>query len=116
MEKKHLEPIAWKQGDGPAGGVSSASEAELSEAYLSDAHGRHLTPRVVVPAPPTAPASGPARSNAHEAALEVEREATKRKRAIGVGIDKGGARLVNDKRRQGFIDDDDTAMVVDNDE
>jgi len=116
VEKKHLEPIAWKQGDGPAGGVSSASEAELSEAYLSDAHGRHLTPRVVVPAPPTAPASGPARSNAHEAALEVEREATKRKRAIGVGIDKGGARLVNDKRRQGFIDDDDTAMVVDNDE
>jgi len=115
VEKKHLEPIAWKQGDGPAGGVSSASETELSEAYLSDSHGRRLTPRVVVPAPPTAPA-GPARSNAHEAALEVEREATKRKRAIGIGIDKGGARLVNDKRRQGFIDDDDTAMVVDDDE
>jgi hypothetical protein len=116
-EKKHLDPIAWKLGDGPASGVLEASEAELSEAYLSDAQGRRVTPRVLGPAPASGPSTtGPPRSSAHEKALEVERQATKRKREIGAGIDKAGARLVNDKRRQGFVDDDDTAMVVDDDE
>lgn len=115
VSKLHLEPIAWRLGDGPASGVSEPSEAELSEAYLSDAQGRRVTPRVVIPVQ-QASAPHPPRSSAHEKALEVERQAAKRKRDIGVGIDKGGARLATDKRRQGFIDDDDTAMVVDDDE
>jgi len=113
--KAHLEPIAWRLGDGPTSGVSEPSEAELSEAYLSDAQGRHVTPRVVIPVQ-QASAPHPPRSSAHEKALEVERQAIKRKRDIGVGIDKGGASLATDKRRQGFIDNDDTAMVVDDDE
>jgi len=117
--KAHLEPIAWRLGDGPTSGVSepSEAEAELSEAYLSDAQGRLVTPRVLIPVQ-QAGASRPyaPRSSAHEKALEVERQAIKRKRDIGAGIDKGGASLATDKRRQGFIDNDDTAMVVDDDE
>lgn len=114
--KAHLEPIAWRLGDGPTSGVSEPSEALLSEAYLSDAQGRRVTPRVVIPVQQASAAAHPPRSSAHEKALEVERQAIKRKRDIGVGIDKGGASLATDKRRQGFIDNDDTAMVVDDDE
>lgn len=55
-------------------------------------------------------------TNAEREARELQRIAEKRKRDMGPGIDKGGARLANDKRRQGFVDDDDTAEVVDEDD
>ena len=55
-------------------------------------------------------------TNAEREARELQRVAEKRKRDMGPGIDKGGARLANDKRRMGFVDDDDMAEVVDADD
>ena len=46
----------------------------------------------------------------------MQRLAEKRKREIGPGIDKGGATLVNDKRRHGFVDDEEDDEVVDRDD
>lgn len=40
-------------------------------------------------------------------ALEAQKAVEKTKKSIGPGLDRGGARLVTDKRRQGFVDDDD---------
>lgn len=37
----------------------------------------------------------------------------KRKREIGPGVDRGGARLATPKRRQGFVDDEDFEEIVD---
>ncbi|EOD52045.1 putative zinc finger c2h2-type protein [Neofusicoccum parvum UCRNP2] len=39
-------------------------------------------------------------------------EVEKKKRMVGPGIDRGGARLANEKRRLGFIDGEDFEEVV----
>lgn len=85
---------------------------------MSDSRGRRITPTVVVPSPAARALASSARpgTNAERDARELERLAAKRKRDMGPGIDRGGARLVNDKRRQGFMDDDDTAEVIDEDD
>lgn len=97
----------------------------MSEAYLSDAQGRIVTPKIVIPdddqlaSDPSAAPRGPGRPPAktpHEKAKESEEAAISRKRAIGAGVDKGGARLANAKRRQGFQDDEEFEMVVDDEE
>jgi hypothetical protein len=97
-----------------------------SEAYLSDAHGRRVTPRVF--APPlaveaekhgsgNAPKRGrPPKLTPEEKARQSQAEATKKKREIGPGIDRGGARLANEKRRAGFVDDEDGEEVIVDDE
>jgi len=112
IEEKHLTPIAWNLGDGPAGGVS---ESEQSDAYMSDSHGRRVTPRVPLSAE-QARIPGRAKRTAEEEAQEVQRSVEKKRRQIGPGVDRGGARLANEKRRQGFIDDDDTAEVIEVDD
>ncbi|KAF1911786.1 hypothetical protein BDU57DRAFT_598429, partial [Ampelomyces quisqualis] len=43
IQKRHFDPLSWKLGDGPASGLSDAHD---SEAYLSDAQGRRVTPRI----------------------------------------------------------------------
>jgi hypothetical protein len=48
--------------------------------------------------------------------MESEEMAIRRKKEIGAGVDKGGVRLANAKRRQGFRDDEEFEMVVDDDE
>jgi len=99
----------------------------MSEAYLSDAKGRRVTPTVSVPAEASQAASnvsmlasrGPGRpgpKTAQEKAKESEEAAIRRKKEIGAGVDKGGVRLANAKRRQGFRDDEEFEMVVDDDE
>ncbi|KAF2431078.1 hypothetical protein EJ08DRAFT_678642 [Tothia fuscella] len=129
VEKIHVVPMAWKLGDGPPGGVSDSGATD-SEAYLSDAHGRQVTPRISAPA--SASASGatpssalrlglpqrgrPPKSTPEQKAREKEAEIAKRKKEIGVGMDRGGARLANDKRRAGFVDDDEEESVVENED
>lgn len=81
-----------------------------SEAYLSDAKGRRVTPRVSEPAPSATPvlvSSKPKKKTAEQLAREAEDEYRKKKREIGPGVDRGGSRLVTPKRRQGFVDDED---------
>ena len=138
IEKHHLTPIAWQLGDGPIGGLSDAHESDASEAYLSDAHGRQVTPRVSLPlqntddarvAPAATPPStepGPKRrgrppGSGHkilrQQAVEAQNSLERKKRQLGPGLDRGGSILVNEKRRQGFVDDDnDEAEIVNDDD
>ena len=95
------------------------SNATDSEAYLSDAHGRQVTPRISGPPPSTSNArpSGergrgrPPKKPAEQAAKEQLDDLALKKREIGLGVDRGGATLANEKRRAGFIDDEDEEEV-----
>ncbi|KAL5393520.1 hypothetical protein DPSP01_000335 [Paraphaeosphaeria sporulosa] len=131
LEQLHFSPLSWELGDGPAGGVSDAAD---SEAYLSDAHGLRVTPKLT-PRPeylessrintpdrcgapePSAP-RGRGRPPKHDVQQEVmavqKRLVAQKKRIGGPGMDRGGATLVNEKRRKGFVEnDDDEEELVD---
>jgi hypothetical protein len=94
---------------------------------LSDAHGRRVTPKLT-PRPEylensrvntldriSAPDSSAARGRGRPPKPDIEQEARdiqrrmmgQRKRIGGPGMDRGGATLVNKKRRRGFIENDD---------
>jgi len=59
-----------------------------------------------------APVSGsrgrgrPPKNSQEQEAREAQARLVSQKRRIGPGMDRGGATLVNDKRRRGFIDSD----------
>jgi len=76
---------------------------------MSDREGRRVTPQII-----PSDSDGPPRKRT--AAEEAQRALELKKRQIGVGVDKGGARLANNKRRHGFLDDDDTIEVIDDDD
>jgi hypothetical protein len=92
-----------------------------SEAYLSDAQGRAVTPRIradphranmyqsssQTAAPVPRGRGRPPKSTVEQEAREAqERLVSQKKRIGGPGMDRGGATLVNDKRRKGFSDSD----------
>jgi hypothetical protein len=98
-------------------------DAHDSEAYLSDAQGRQVTPRITVDAervlsdssssqvPASAPRGRgrPPKTTAEQEAREAhERIVERKKRMGGPGMDRGGATLVNAKRRRGLMDHDGT--------
>ncbi|EON61173.1 hypothetical protein W97_00385 [Coniosporium apollinis CBS 100218] len=122
IEAAHLGELAWELGDGPAGGLS---ESHDSDAYLSDRSGRRATPQIAAPsgASSSAPASAahragpgrPAKKSDEQKALEAQRRLEQVKRDIGPGVDRGGARLANEKRRAGFVDDEVGEEIVDED-
>lgn len=115
----------------PSSSITDAFDSEQSEAYLSDSHGRLVTPRIKTPPrtletserlelPSNSTLTGVkrgrpelAKATLEQKALEAEEAHRNKKLQIGVGLDKGGATLANDKRRQGFIDDEDFEVVVD---
>jgi len=79
VEESHITPISWQLGDGPAGGFS---DAESSEAFLSDAQGTPVTPRARLPAGlnsvadmSVAQAQGELRVAAHKSTTKAEMEA-----------------------------------------
>lgn len=97
------------------------ADSHDSEAYLSDAQGRQVTPRITVdPARiealsmmPQAPiASGRGRGRPPKRTVEQEahdaygRLVSLKRRIGGPGMDRGGVTLANDKRRRGFIETD----------
>ncbi|KAI7502885.1 hypothetical protein KC367_g1901 [Hortaea werneckii] len=120
FDRQHLQPIAWKQGDGPRGGISDHNATD-SEAYLSDAQGRSVTP-IITPnserhrasgsATPAAlrrpgePSQQPLTKDERKAAAELE-ELEQQKVAVGLSMDRTGVRMANSKRRKGFLDDED---------
>ncbi|KAI9724159.1 MAG: hypothetical protein M1828_003904 [Chrysothrix sp. TS-e1954] len=116
VEDAHLTPIAWSLGDGPPGGLSGGEASENSDAYMSDAQGRRVTPLVPMPTVEERAAmaeqeaarsgAGKGRKPAEEAARKEEAEALERRRRLGAGVDREGSDLVTPKRAQGFIDDD----------
>jgi predicted DNA-binding WGR domain protein len=88
---------------------------------LSDAQGRRVTPRIIVDfnragtdaallQTPTAAPRGrgrpPKNKQEQEAREAQERLVSQKRRSGGPGMDRGGATLVNDKRRKGFSDND----------
>lgn len=123
LELKHFGPLAWTLGDGPASGLSDAHD---SEAYLSDSYGRRVTPQIsapisqesssavysagpsrAMPEPGAVRRGRPPKKSKEQVAQDVETAMVKKKREIGPGVDRGGARLVTEKRRLGFNDDED---------
>ena len=129
FETKHIRPVAWELGDGPAGGVSDREGSELSDAYLSDRQGRRVTPRVALPdsTERTAAASvarggvrpgqqppravGKQNKTMEDEARIEEYGAQEQRARMGASIDREGVRTLggkgSEKRRMGFIDDDD---------
>ncbi|KAK4544946.1 hypothetical protein LTR36_003851 [Oleoguttula mirabilis] len=123
IDKEHLQSVAWEQGDGPRGGMSD-HHATDSEAYLSDAQGRSVTPIIVPNFDGLAGATSqvlpsalrrpgrPEKEVAHmtkderKAAADLEKLEA-HKRAVGPSMDKTGVRMANKKRRLGFLDDED---------
>ncbi|KAK1812912.1 hypothetical protein LTR12_012719 [Friedmanniomyces endolithicus] len=118
VNKSHLQPIAWKLGDGPRGGTSDYNNTD-SEAYLSDAQGRSVTPRILAPGDlghiheavefsrvlPPALRRGHMTMDERKAAGELE-DLEKHKKAVGVVMEGTGARFAGRKRRLGFLDDE----------
>ncbi|KAL1644788.1 hypothetical protein SLS58_004253 [Diplodia intermedia] len=118
----HLGPRSWELGDGHAGGLSESHDS-ASEAYLSDSRtGRRVTPLVSAPsreavdvamAAPAPVPRGPGRPKRDgQKPLDVQTEMERKKKLVGPGLDRGGARLANEKRRMGFIDDEDFEEIV----
>ncbi|KAK0901551.1 hypothetical protein LTS16_020247 [Friedmanniomyces endolithicus] len=118
VNKSHLQPIAWKLGDGPRGGTSDYNNTD-SEAYLSDAQGRSVTPRILAPGDlghiheavefsrvlPPALRRGHMTMGERKAAGELE-DLEKHMKAVGVVMEGTGARFAGRKRRLGFLDDE----------
>jgi hypothetical protein len=97
-------------------------DAHDSEAYLSDAQGRKVTPRITVDHNRAAEHRSslqtslsmprgrgrPPRNTLEQEAREAQGRLVSQKRRIGgPGMDRGGATLANDKRRRGFNDSSD---------
>ncbi|KAJ9648074.1 hypothetical protein H2199_001851 [Coniosporium tulheliwenetii] len=119
----HLGELAWRLGDGPKG-VERYVHSHDSDAYLSDRSGRRVTPQIAAPSGTPASSSAlphptgpgrPAKKSDEQKALEVQQRLEQQKRDIGPGVDRGGARLANEKRRAGFIDNEGGEEVVDED-
>jgi hypothetical protein len=105
------------------GSNSTLLDAHDSEAYLVDAQGRQVTPRITVDSERVLLSSstphilayaprGRGRLPKNAAELEAraahERLVAHKKRIGGPGMDRGGATLANAKRRRGFMDSDGT--------
>lgn len=88
-------------------------ESEVSEAMMSDREGRRITPKVLPPGHDPQPSRY--KSKAEQEAEQTRAQAEQRARDIGPAVDRGGATLATDKRRQAYRDDD-VAMVVDDDD
>jgi hypothetical protein len=71
-----------------------------------------------VPSLSTSPASRsgqrgrPPKKTGEEKAKEGQAALAKKKREIGLGVDREGATFANEKRRAGFVDDEDGDGVV----
>lgn len=98
-------------------------DANDSEAYMSDAQGRRVTPRItatpehmnnggnsiVKPSPTPRGRGRPPKNALENEAREIQKRVlSQKKRLGGPGMDRGGASLANNKRRKGFSDHDDT--------
>ncbi|OQO09364.1 hypothetical protein B0A48_04762 [Cryoendolithus antarcticus] len=105
VEKEHLEPIAWRLGDGPRSGLPATHD---SDAYLSDSHGRSITP-IIQPfsAVNLKPSSAIDTSGLNKEARDAVRRLEARKRIVGATMGQLGCKFVNQKRRLGFLDDED---------
>lgn len=109
MNSKHFSIVANKLGDGPRATPSS----DNSDHYLSDSHGRRVTPLATpqrgLPDPlslSAEPKTTKAYHAAHENDTEEERASAiyqahlGRRRTVGPGVLRTGASYVNEKKRE----------------
>ena len=54
----------------------------------------------------------PPKKTDEEKARESQAQLARNKREIGLGVDREGATFANEKRRAGFVDDEDEAEVL----
>ena len=100
--------------------LTTDSNASDAEAYLSDRQGRRVTPTIPAASPALVNQSGgvapkrgrPPKKTDEEKARESQAEIARQKREIGLGVDRGGATFANEKRRAGFVDDEDGDEVL----
>jgi hypothetical protein len=107
--------------------ASRLLDANDAEEYLSDAQGRRVTPRIsadpsrlrgsstaggdgttMVNPSPRGRGRPPKATQEQKARDTQDRLVAQKKRLGGPGMDRGGSTLVNEKRRKGFSDDDQT--------
>ncbi|KAF2723782.1 hypothetical protein K431DRAFT_282476 [Polychaeton citri CBS 116435] len=114
VNKQHLEPIAWKLGDGPKGGMTvTRKDSSLVEAaYLSDASGRSVTPIILPGLEDDLSSIGPLlKAQEPDPAHELD-ELRRHKQIVGPVFERNGCRFANAKRRMGFLDDEDFEDII----
>ncbi|PNS18410.1 hypothetical protein CAC42_6227 [Sphaceloma murrayae] len=133
IEENHIRLLLRKLGDGPRAGLSDAYDSETSQAYLSDASGRIITPRATpladvmeedeaqseVLAPILRRGMPRVRGRLSEDQREDEtklQQLEAKKLILGPAFDKGGATLATVKRRKGLYDDEDFEGETDADD
>ncbi|KAI9731333.1 MAG: hypothetical protein M1834_005236 [Cirrosporium novae-zelandiae] len=126
MNSTHLDPLAWKLGDGPSVNQSRALRYQSVD-YLSDSSGRQLTPSATDKGPGDSmilpAASMPIRAfnsthdikSSQNQAKAVLASIERKKAKTGLGFDRGGCILVTENRRRGLIDDEGLAEETDDD-
>ncbi|KAI4743435.1 hypothetical protein E4T50_06134 [Aureobasidium sp. EXF-12298] len=126
MESQHVKPISRTLGDGPRSGLSDRY-SEQSDAYLSDSHGRLVTP-IISMAPPKqggtkeweaqqeAEAAARRLSNLTGSRLNDEKllqQMEEKKRIVGPALTKAGSILFTEEFKRNFLDDEDFFEFVD---
>ncbi|GAB7338836.1 hypothetical protein MBLNU457_5528t1 [Dothideomycetes sp. NU457] len=123
LEVTHFLDVARALGDGPRGGLSDHYDSEASEAYMSDATGRIVTPRATPmeslaedaeqQSQPLAPINRRGMPRVRGVMSEEQRKdelklqhLEARRLRVGPGMDRTGVRFVTEERRAGLYDDE----------
>ncbi|PYH51869.1 putative C2H2 finger domain protein [Aspergillus niger CBS 101883] len=117
VKKEHLEPIAWKLGDGPAVPLTVGNDASGSPGPLGilDTAQPNTEDSLIFPA---SYSSIRAFNRVHgnntqqEKAREILKAVQRLKEQIGVGLDPGGCELATPARNERLSNDEDVYEVV----
>ncbi|KAG9951997.1 hypothetical protein KCU85_g2314, partial [Aureobasidium melanogenum] len=128
MESQHVKPISRTLGDGPRSGLSDRY-SEQSDAYLSDSHGRLVTPIISMAPPKQGTKEWAAQQEAEAAARRLSnltgsrlndekllQQMEEKKRIVGPALTKAGSVLFTEEFKRNFLDDEDFFEFVDPDE
>ncbi|KAG9551921.1 hypothetical protein KCU77_g16398, partial [Aureobasidium melanogenum] len=125
MESQHVKPISRTLGDGPRSGLSDRSSKQ-SDAYLSDSHGRLVTPIISMAPPKQGTKEWEAQQEAEAAARRLTnltgsrlndekllQQMEEKKRIVGPALTKAGSVLFTEEFKRNFLDDEDFFEFVD---
>ncbi|KAH0145859.1 hypothetical protein KCU67_g12478, partial [Aureobasidium melanogenum] len=125
MESQHVKPISRTLGDGPRSGLSDRY-SEQSDAYLSDSHGRLVTPIISMAPPKQGSKEWEAQQEAEAAARRLTnltgsrlndekllQQMEEKKRIVGPALTKAGSVLFSEEFKRNFLDDEDFFEFVD---
>ncbi|KAK6008297.1 hypothetical protein QM012_000200 [Aureobasidium pullulans] len=125
MESQHVKPISRTLGDGPRSGLSDR-HSEQSDAYLSDSHGRLVTPIISLAPLKQGSREWEAQQEAEAAARRLTnltgsrlndekllQQMEEKKRIVGPALTKAGSVLFTEEFKRNFLDDEDFLEFVD---